>query len=87
MGSRLVNDEVKHGHPGFPFHQATTEDLTQSTERFVLRPVACSCGSPGRRTGRWCCYVVTYQAPAITAPVLNARHNRLTRWIERTFYR
>lgn len=73
--SRKVNDEVVNGHPGFPWHQATTEDLTQAGERFILRQVKCGC------------YVVTYLPGTIKTEQLNRRRTRLGRLIERRWYR
>lgn len=71
--------EIKNGHPGFPADHATTYDLTNTSERFVLRAL------PG---GGW--QVVWYRAPAteeIMAKRLNRRRVRFTRWVERRFNR
>lgn len=36
--NRAKSAEIAQGYPGFAYHNATTEDLTQRLERFVLRP-------------------------------------------------
>lgn len=71
MFKRLRSAEVANGYPGFPYHQATTEDLTVRLERFVVRPI------PGH-PGHW--QVHYYKSNAV--PV--ARINRKPRtWLGR----
>lgn len=36
---RVPTHEVIHGHPGMPYHQTTTEDMTHGTHRFIVRPI------------------------------------------------
>lgn len=42
---RLRSAEVANGYPGFPYHHATTEDLSQRLDRFVVRRIT---GHPGQ---------------------------------------
>jgi hypothetical protein len=73
--SRKVNAEVTNGHPGFAWHQATTEDLTQATERFILRRLPCGC------------HRVDYRPALLPTVRLNRPRTRLGAWFTRRFNR
>lgn len=62
---RLRSAEVANGYPGFPYHHATTEDLSQRLDRFVLRRVP---ELPGVQY-----QVIWYRSATIPAATFNKR--------------
>lgn len=61
---RLKTAEVAQGYPGFAYHNATTEDLTQRLDRFVLRPIK---ELPGQYQVIW------YTSQSVTVAKINSR--------------
>lgn len=72
---RLRSAEVAQGYPGFPYHQATTEDLSQNLDRFVLRRIP---ELPGHYQVIW------YHSGAIKVARINhPPRTWLGRWLHR----
>lgn len=68
---RHKSAEVAQGYPGFAYHSATTEDLTQNLDRFVLRAIP---ELPGQ-------YKVIWYTSAAIKPVTYNRRPRT--WLGR----
>lgn len=71
-------EEIKHGHPGFPYHHVTTEDLTAKYGVVKLRRLPCGG-----------CYEGTIKIPSDQIPIrhLNQPRTRLGAWFRRRFNR
>lgn len=67
--TRTKSAEVAQGYPGFAYHNATTEDLTQRLDRFKLRRVAPP--SPQFPWGQW--VVIHYTSAVIPVAKINKR--------------
>lgn len=74
IGKRLKSAEIAQGYPGFAYHNATTEDLTQNLNRFVIRPIK-------EHPGHW--QVTAYHCAEIPTAMFNKRpRTRFGRWFK-----